>query len=876
MESKLYPCFGFLACIHFVGRRFLLAVSSNFANRWFAFSLATVALLGSKAVHIYAHADAFQTHDLLRWGISFFAQDAILLLLLRLLLDSSAGLITTLPLLRAVSTIISMAIVSTVFLLAWISLSFFAMTSSELQWRNAALAGDSGSWKMVANGAASGVMVLAVLLLVAALLQTVCYSSAGIALDILQGPVIFLLNLLPGKRWTKIVQLQDDGWSDEARLDRKNSADYALIKEHPMDDQQYDQSSSSARPRWQRILVSIILAAPLMCTILRPTDSSLVYLSWTLPLMPIVDLSQSSSALTSLDLGSGNASAILDNRSALTKPVTFPWLPKTESPLQGFEDWYEPGKDHYSARADPLKISNLDDGLLKALQETDLSKVRIRNIMLIKLESTRKDVFPIKKDSAVVEKLESTFQNHSLPDHAWDMLASLSETTRYLTGDNDDGFEEYRAGSGGRRTAQGRPRGSINANNAFTGSTYTFKSLVSTLCGCSALMADFTQEDRKHIYQPCLAQIFDAFNQIDRTGDDHANHAPGDDFTSFPWKSSFMQSVTDRYDRQDTLMPAMGYPKEHQKNIDSWYLRGEPKFGKVEMDDINYYGMPEVAIKDYIQDAFATARETKQRVFLTHITSTTHHPFGMPEGEPYVQLSDDKEWDDLSKYVNSVGYVDRWLKQILDILEAEGVAEETLLILVGDHGLGLAERGTVTAYSQTHVANYHVPLAISHPHLPQINIDDAVTSLQILPTILDLLIETGSLSKSEGRAAKDLIRNYEGQSLLRPLRKHSTETGQRAWQFTVMNPGGSTLAMRDGALPNWRLIVPVFGNYEWRFTDLATDPHEKNPTVAFELYKLKGMVEEAYGEQAVKWIEEAAVVAQWWVSENYKRYRYEP
>lgn len=62
---------------------------------------------------------------------------------------------------------------------------------------------------------------------------------------------------------------------------------------------------------------------------------------------------------------------------------------------------------------------------------------------------------------------------------------------------------------------------------------------------------------------------------------------------------------------------------------------------------------------------------------------------------------------------------------------------------------------------------------LSHPALPPVDVDDAVVSLQIVPTVLDLLAETESLSPGARAAALDLARNYEGQSLLRPLCKAS-------------------------------------------------------------------------------------------------------
>lgn len=870
MEQKQRRFVGALAFILFVGRRFLMAASPSLASRRFVFAIAAVALLAAKVVHIYAHIDALPNRDVLLWGLSFFTQDTALLLVLYPLLCGNMRFFATAPVARAASKMVGPVIILFTLPLALISISFFVMTGSELQWRNVALAGDEGSWKMMATGLAPAAVVLLGLLATATVLKTACYALADVALDVLQWPAIILSNNVNRMRRARL--LQGDSNLGRTKVDIGENSAHKTMEEHSIGDCLDPQPHQS---RWgvQHITVGILLASQAICTIVRPADSSLVYMSWTLPLMPIVDLTYSSPTLGGLLALSSSVSGGLDNCTALTSPVEFPWLPKNVPTLAGFEDWYEEGNVHYSASADPLGLSNLDDDLLPALRRVELAKVPIRHVMLIKLESTRKDVFPIKREGMVIGRFESTFRNKAFPEEAREMLASLTPTARFLTGDHDDGFENYSA----LHDARGRPRdvssrGGLSANNAFTASTYTFKSLVGTLCGCSALVADFNVEHEHHIYQPCLAHIFDAFNLLNHTSDSNSLE---NDFTSFQWKSSFMQSVTDRYDKQEHLMPAMGYPKKDQRNIDYWYLKGSPKFGPVDLYDVNYYGMPEVAIKDYIRDAFAVAKEKNQRVFLTHITSTTHHAFGIPEEEQYFQLTDDANWDDLSKYVNAVGYVDRWLRDILDTLALEGVADETLLVFAGDHGLSIAERGTLTPYSNPHIANYHVPLVISHPKLPPINIDDAVTSLQILPTILDLLVETGSLSKSATKAARDLARNYEGQSLLRPLRNFSEKTGQGGWQFTVMNPGGSTVAVRDARHPSWRLIVPVFGNYEWRFTDITVDPHEEQPILSFDLDKLKDILETNQEPDAVRWVEEAAIVTRWWVGENHKRWRYE-
>ncbi|ODA77199.1 hypothetical protein RJ55_06826 [Drechmeria coniospora] len=378
------------------------------------------------------------------------------------------------------------------------------------------------------------------------------------------------------------------------------------------------------------------------------------------------------------------------------------------------------------AASDSLKLSNLDDDLLAELRGK-LAGVPIRHLMLIKLESTRNDVSPVKKDGIAWERLANTFKDKKLPPDTVDRIATLTPNARFLTGDSRDGLEDQRATSGDpdSKPARKGARGGLNANNTYTTSNYTLKSLAGTHCGISPLAADFNVEHN---------------------------------FTSYKWKSAFMQSTTTRYDKQGRLMPQIGFQPDT-------------------VIDVNYYGMPEMAIQDYLRDAFASAQKNNERVFVSHLTSTTHHAFGMPAEEKYIPLSGDKEWDILSHYLNTIGYVDRWLGKVLDMLESEGVADETLLILVGDHGLSIAERGSFTPNGNPHVGNYHVPLVLSHPKLPAIDTNDAVLSLQILPTILDLLVETGSLSEPDAAVARDLARNYEGQSLLRPLRKFSETTG---------------------------------------------------------------------------------------------------
>ena len=831
-------------------RRCLGTVASRFLNRRYVFAVAAVSVFGGKAVHIDAHLSALSMSELVHWGPSFFTQDSALLLLLRVLLFAQ-GRWTSL-----IGTFFASLIVLLVLALASINISFFVVAGSELHWRNIGLAGDSSSWSVLLTGLISLGVALVAILLLSWVVQDPCYIIATISLDILKFPFTFIASRLPGRRRVKSAVRYDN----VPQHDAENALDQRYT------DDEFDDAGPEPKgpphPRRQYSIFKVVLylavgaglLAQVVLYAVRPEDeTSIIFMSWTLPVLPFMDFAHSSPNLANL-LPFHQDGIKLDNATAMAyPPIPFDWLPQ-DTKLAGFEDWYD-NQEHYSADSDPLKLSNLDDALLPQLRGK-LKDIDVRHILLVKLESTRKDVFPIKKNGYIYDMLQNTFDNKSLPESAQERLATLTSTANLVTGDYDDGFDHV------NKTR----RGGINANNAHTTGTYTLKSLAGTLCGLTPLVADFNVEYRYHMYQPCMTHIFDMLNALH-------NDTTTDDYRSYKWKSAFMQSVTGGFDKQDALMPVLGYADE--RFISSEYLHSDDaKFGKSEIEDINYYGMPEAAIEDYLRDAFVSAKKNNERVFLSHLTSTAHHPFGLPKDEEYVPLSKEGELGDLSGYTNAIGFVDRWLGKILDILEETGAANETLVIYVGDHGLSIPETGAVTPYYQPNIGNFHVPLVLSHPKMPPVDVDDVVNSNQILPTVLDLLLETESVDGTDRKAVHDLVRNYEGQSLLRPLRKSHQNSGLGDWQFTVMNTGRAMLAVRDGRNPQWRVVVPIVEDTEWRFANLEKDPHEQKPILAFGYRSFLEKIEKEDGEDASKWVEEASYVTRWWVEDNARRWRY--
>ncbi|KAL6353703.1 hypothetical protein LRP88_12691 [Fusarium phalaenopsidis] len=484
-------------------------------------------------------------------------------------------------------------------------------------------------------------------------------------------------------------------------------------------------------------------------------------------------------------------------RTALIKSSPCPWMPK-DSPLAGFEDWYT-DETHYSAAADPLKISNLDEPLLKELRGK-LKDISIRHVVIILLESTRSDVFPIKKDGLIWNRFADTWPDGKLPLEVQDKMASLTPTANFITGDYDDGFEHEEKRN----------------------------SMVGTVCGVAPLVGDFNLEYSHHIYQPCLPHVFEALN---KAGDSKTE--PNDKESS--WKSYYFQAATLDYDNQNSLMAAMGFPK-NIPSAESTFEARLQKHGPVTLPNINEFAFEEDPLKT-TSAIFCRRRQNKR-----------------PTTEKYTQMA--KGLDMMSRYINTEGYDDRWIRKILNLLDEQGVANETLVMFLGDRCL-LPENNFASPYYNPNIGVDHVPLVLSHPQLPAFDSHGAVQSSQ------------------SQKAAADLIRNYEGQSLLRELNVVNDRTGQGQWQFTVTNPGRAMLTVRDARYPERHLVVPVIENVEWRLSNLTSDPHELNSVQNFDFVSFLQGVEEMHGREWAEWVEEGAFITRWFVKENSKRWRFD-
>lgn len=146
-----------------------------------------------------------------------------------------------------------------------------------------------------------------------------------------------------------------------------------------------------------------------------------------------------------------------------------------------------------------------------------------------------------------------------------------------------------------------------------------------------------------------------------------------------------------------------------------------------------------------------------------------------------------------------------------------------------------------------------------------------MTSLSILPTILDLLIQTNSINAADSLIASSLIHEYQGQSLLRPVK--TEHKGRHLWNIGIINAGGKMLSVTSAASP-FRLILPLKNDIPYRFSHTILDPGERQPLEGWALGALQGVVSQTYGKEAAAWVAEAEKLGTWWVGEQKRLWNY--
>ncbi|KAF4454513.1 hypothetical protein F53441_3017 [Fusarium austroafricanum] len=893
----------------------------------YIFAVFFVSLLFTKLLHLYIHIHSIAAIDFIVYLPTFFLQDAFLVVFIRLLLRKE----------RAIPSLIGYVLGCFLTLITFVAaaseLGFHYRTGGEVEWGDA---GDfaNGEGLNVLISESSSVLVSGLIILIVAWLpQNFLYRVFGDVVSGLGKRIASVSRYLRGKI-RPYNQTHQDPENAEPFLQRVNSAGSIADSCHPSpnlshDDEEKDSEEPTPKRRMCALIPSWIITSTVFLfigiTYIARPDQPYNHIATSLPyrmldsFRPSLDAARPSLGLCP-DTNQWPLTELIEKSKWSNPKGDFKgWAPSKENnkfvkkyrenpptwlpnPIpSGFLKWdperYKDKNDRkdgpdqacpntradrgfYNPVNDPMRITNLDQEILAPIQEVlSNNSVKIRHIALILMESMREELFPIQQGSDIHRFIMES-NEESLRDEANGRVSRMTQNFEKITGKPGN----YQDANGSAYAPPEKPTwndktrpgfGGINVVGGLTTSSVSTKSLAAAHCGAWPMAVNMFQESELESYQPCIPQILELFNKVkNKTTERDWMGLGGTEqakFHGYHWKPAFFQAVTDHYDRQDKFDEKIGFDFKVTKPKLDEEARENP-----EMAEINYFGYPETVLRDHIKKFISDGLAEDKRLFMSHFTSTTHHPWGLPkwfESEKYMGKEGGNH-QDFDKYLNTIHFTDAWLGELMQIFEYTGIADETLVVFVGDHGQAFKEDFSKTGtYENRHISNFRVPISFRHPSIPRVQYEANVTSISILPTILDLLVNSGSLNKEDSAIAKDLANDYEGQSLIRPYKKE--QDGRRAWNFGLINPGGGMLTVTSADAP-WRLAIPLKKDVEYTFTDLGKDPLELDALGKWSIKSMAKAVKRKYGDEAANWAKEADEVAHWWVQERRRLWGYNP
>lgn len=174
-------------------------------------------------------------------------------------------------------------------------------------------------------------------------------------------------------------------------------------------------------------------------------------------------------------------------------------------------------------------------------------------------------------------------------------------------------------------------------------------------------------------------------------------------------------------------------------------------------------------------------------------------------------LTDNEARELIKGYLASVSYSDAQVGRLMAALEASGEADNTIVILWGDHGYHLTEHGLWRKNTIYHVAN-RIPLLIHVPRKSNGVCQRIVESIDLYPTLLALTGVSPDGLRLDGRSLTPLLNKPDADwphpAFVHAGKDHGMVTDQ--FRYSISNNGTEKLFDLKADPDEWR--------------NLATDP----------------------------------------------------
>jgi phosphoglycerol transferase MdoB-like AlkP superfamily enzyme len=259
------------------------------------------------------------------------------------------------------------------------------------------------------------------------------------------------------------------------------------------------------------------------------------------------------------------------------------------------------------------------------------------------------------------------------------------------------------------------------------------------------------------------------------------------------YDSVFFQSATEEFEDRPELVENFGYD-------DFYGLGGMDKSG---FEKAGYLGYEDDIMLDPSERWLEENAADGSPFLATYLTITPHHEYLAPTRYGREEYSDEEVYN---RYLNAVHYVDRFVENVIQQYKDLGIYEDTVFVIVGDHGEAFGEHGVKGHDGVPYEEGLRVPLIVHDPRSTD-GADRAAgptNHLDIAPTILDVL---------GYRTARG---EYPGASVLGPYQDRTLYFGCRPDLLCMASIRGD------------EKYIYHYGKQPDEFYDLGEDPFEQN------------------------------------------------
>jgi phosphoglycerol transferase MdoB-like AlkP superfamily enzyme len=195
------------------------------------------------------------------------------------------------------------------------------------------------------------------------------------------------------------------------------------------------------------------------------------------------------------------------------------------------------------------------------------------------------------------------------------------------------------------------------------------------------------------------------------------------------YNSVYFMSQASTFEKSPDIMKNLGYDEFY--SVESMDKEG--------FEQTNYFGYEDDIMLEPSKEWLEKQKGSGKPFMATYLTSAPHHEYLAPQKRyGRVDFTDD---DVVNRYLNSVRNEDFFLKNLFDQYKKLGLYDNTVFVILGDHGEGFGEHGLYQHDNTIYEEGLKIPMLVHDPRRSQdgARVTAPVNQLDILPTIADLL-----------------------------------------------------------------------------------------------------------------------------------------